>query len=331
MKLSVVIATYNRAGLLLDLLHDLAVQQDAGEFDVVIVDDGSSAPAADALGDLARFPFPLELVVQANSGQARARHRGIERSDGEVIVILDDDMALPPRYLASHRALHERGAEVVLGLIEGAPDLGKKPLFERFHAAQLDKFVRELRNGKPLAGSALCTGNVSFRRARYEQVGGFDPALQRSEDRDLGIRLQKAGARLAFSEDAFTRHRSDHADLTVWKRRAFLYGVYDHRIARKHADDSVSDPWHYMLLVSPISRPLLLAGVCSRKLGTTISRLAMHASEALDKHGLESVAIKGTTLVFGLEYFMGVRSEYASSLAAIAGLVTFLRGRSTGT
>ena len=44
-------------------------------------------------------------------------------------------------------------------------------------------------------------------------------------DRDLGIRLKKAGARFAFSEHASVTHRSDHTRRGVWLRRAFLYGV----------------------------------------------------------------------------------------------------------
>lgn len=329
MNVSVVIATYNRGALLLDLLHDLAGQQDAGDFEVVIVDDGSKSPASEVLAD-AHLPFPLQLIRQENMGQARARDRGIRASSGDIVVVIDDDMSLPPRFLATHRALHEQGAEVVMGLIRGAGDLAAKPLFERFHAGQLEKFVSELRAGAPLSGSALCTGNVSFRRTRYEEVGGFDPALQRSEDRDLGIRFQKAGARLVFSEEAYTTHRSDHTSLEVWKRRAFLYGVYDHRIAQKHGEDAITHPWHYLRLVNPISRPLLVGAVCSKRLGSVFSNGAMRASEALDRLGLEGVAIKGTTLVYGLEYFMGVRSEYSSSLDAVNSLVTFLRGKRTG-
>lgn len=328
MKISVVIATYERGALLADLLRDLSAQQDAGAFDVCIVDDGSREPA-ERFVDLAHAPFPLRMIRQENAGPARARHRGIEATDGEVVVIIDDDMTLPVHFLAAHRALHERGFDVVLGLIRASSDLADKPLFERFHAEQLEKFVAQQRAGSKLPGSALCTGNVSFRRTYYERVGGFDARLARSEDRDLGIRLQKAGARLAFSEEAFTTHRSDHTDLEKWKRRAFLYGVYDHRIACKHDGDVASHPWYYMRLVSPISRPLLIGAICSRAFGKQLSKAAMRASEAVDRLGLESVAIKGTTLVFGLEYFMGVRSEYASSLAATGELVRFLLRRDT--
>lgn len=329
MKISVVIATFNRGRLLLDVLRDLSAQRAAGSFEVVVVDDGSRPPAAELL-KAQRFPFEHSLIEQANAGPAKARHRGILAASGEIVVIVDDDMALPTGFLAAHRAEHEKGAEVVMGLIRPADDLAQKPVFERFHAAQLASFVDELRAGKPVAGAALCTGNVSFRRSRYLEIGGFDPNLRRSEDRDLGIRFQRAGARLAFCEQAYSSHRSDHTDRELWRRRAFLYGVYDRRISQKHADDALSDPWHYLLLVNPLSRPLLLSAVLSAKLGGLLSQNAMKTSEFLDRLGLERVAIKGTTLVFGLEYFMGVRSEYPSPLAAIGGLMSFLRNRALG-
>lgn len=328
MKISVIIATYNRGALLSDLLRDLSAQKDAGTFEVCIVDDGSAVPASRFV-EPREAPFPLRLIRQENAGPARARDHGIEVTDGEIVVIIDDDMTLPPHFLAAHRALHERGFDVVLGLIRASGELSDMPLFERFHADQLEKFVKQVRAGSELSGSALCTGNVSFRRSYYEGVGGFDATLARSEDRDLGIRLQKAGARFAFSEDAFTTHRSDHNDLEKWKKRAFLYGVYDFRIAEKHHGDVTNHPWYYMRLVNPISRPLLVCAICSSRFGKRLSKAAMRVSDVIDRLGFERAAIKGTTLVFGIEYFMGVRSEYASSLAATSELMRILLSRGT--
>ena len=326
MQISVVIATYNRLPLLLGLLEDLAGQVAPGPFDVTVVDDGSSEPVAAALSEQ-RWPFPLRVITQPNAGQARARHRGIEASSGEIIVIVDDDMQLPADFLAQHRAQHERGAEVVLGLLRPADDLHDKPIFERFHAAQLERFVNAVRSGTPLSGSELCTGNVSLRRAHYLHIGGFDPQLARSEDRDLGIRLHQAGARFVLCEEAFTKHRSDHTDRAMWKRRAFQYGVFDQRIARKHPRDLQHDPWHYLELVSPLSRPLLLGAVLSRAFGQALAEAALRASEQLDRAGLERIALQGTTLTFGLEYFCGVRSELGSSLRALADLGRYVSAR----
>ncbi|HKP63956.1 MAG TPA: glycosyltransferase [Polyangiales bacterium] len=320
---SVVIATYNRAKLLLELLDDLAHQEGMSEgFDVTVVDDGSLQPIEPLLRER-NWPFALQVIEQHNTGQARARHAGILASRGDLIVIVDDDMRVAPDFLASHHGLHTRGFEVVLGLIRAPDNLSAKPLFERFHAAQLALFLADMRAGKPIPGAALCTGNVSFRRARYLEVGGFDLSLQRSEDRDLGIRFKKAGARFAFSEHASVTHRSDHTQLEVWLRRAFLYGVYDSRISNKHPDDGYNDPWHYLLLMNPLARPLLLGAVVAPRAGAAVSAVALRMADAIDRLGMERLALKGVTLAYGLNYYRGVRSEHPSLFSAARSLATF--------
>jgi GT2 family glycosyltransferase len=324
---SVVIATYNRQNLLLELLEDLTRQEGMSDgFDVTVVDDGSAQPVRPLL-QARSWPFPLHVLEQGNTGQARARHAGIQACHGDLIVIVDDDMRVASDFLATHHGLHARGFEVVLGLIRAPDNLHDKPLFERFHAAQLALFLADMRAGKPIPGAALCTGNVSFRRTRYLEVGGFDLSLQRSEDRDLGIRLKKAGARFAFSERASVTHRSDHTQLEVWLKRAFLYGVYDSRISSKYPDDGYNDPWHYLLLMNPLARPLLLGAVVAPAAAAAISGVALRLADMIDRFGLERVALKGVTLAYGLNYYRGVRSEHPSVRSAARSLATFFTKR----
>lgn len=317
-RVSVVISTFNRLPLLQELLDALGKQTlGADRFEVVVVDDGSQEPVAPVLGQR-RDPFPLTVLTQVNSGAAAARHAGIMKSGGEVVVITDDDMLVPPEFLAEHLAAHDAGNTLVLGHIAADQTLGDKPLFERFHAEQLSKFVARYKD-QPTAvrGVMVCTGNVSFRRADYLAVGGFDRDLARSEDRELGVRLQKAGAKLYFAEKARTTNRSDHTELSVWLKRNYNYGVYDSRIHHKHPDRLDADPWHFFFLVNPVSRGLLLTAVASPEVGKLLSRAAYLAAETVDRAravhpAFERVALAGATLTYGLEYFRGVRDEAGS-------------------
>ena len=327
-RVSVVISTFNRLQMLQELLDALGKQTlGADQFEVVVVDDGSREPAEPVLG-LRHDPFPLTVLTQINAGAAAARHAGIMKASGDVVVITDDDMLIPPEFLAEHLAAHEAGHTVVLGQIAADQTLGEKPLFERFHAEQLARFVARFRKQPTtVRGVMVCTGNVSFRRADYLAVGGFDKTLGRSEDRDLGVRLQKAGARLYFAEKALTTHRSDHTDLSVWMRRNYNYGVYDSRIHHKHPDRLDADPWHFFFLVNPVSRGLLLAAVASPEVGRLLSKAAYKAAETVDKArtvhpAFERVAIAGATLTYGLEYFRGVREEAGSLGSALRDLGT---------
>lgn len=324
LKLSVVVATYNRPRLLELLFDDLDRQTlDPREAEVIVVDDGSRVPAAPIV-EGRPHRFPVRVVSQSNAGQAAARHRGICLARHEVIVIVDDDMRLPPTFLEAHRDAHRRGFGVVLGYIKPAAALAEMPIFERFHAHQLEKQVRAYRRGARAAGVQLCTGNVSFRRSDYFAVGGFDPTLQRSEDRELGVRLELLGAKFTFEERAFTIHGSDHSDLEVWRRRAFLYGVCDSRIRDKHRAVRSANPWSFFFLVSPLSRPMLLAATITPRLGRALSDAAIRVAMWCDRRGLEALALQGTTLVYGLEYFRGMREHAGSLLGSVRGLAEFL-------
>ncbi|MBE2248992.1 MAG: glycosyltransferase [Myxococcus sp.] len=316
--LSVVIATWNRLQLLGELLDALNAQTLApGDFEVVVVDDGSKVPVAPELARR-RDRYALKVVTQANAGAAAARDAGVRVAKAPIVVITDDDMLVPPEFLAEHKKAHDAGYTLVLGHIDNEPGLASKPLFERFHAEQLARFVaRYSREPTGVRGVMVCTGNVSFRRDDYLRVGGFDRSLDRSEDRELGVRLQKAGARLYFAKDARTINRSDHADLEVWMTRNFRYGVYDSRIHHKHPEVVDADPWHFLFLVNPVSRALLLLSASAPSVGKTLSRAAYTVAEQLDARrelhpALGRAAVAGATLSYGLEYFRGVREEAGS-------------------
>jgi glycosyltransferase involved in cell wall biosynthesis len=317
--LSVVIATHNRQTSLERLLEQMAVQTLRPEqFEVVVVDDGSVESVAERLTQRAE-PYAITIVSQKNAGAAAARHRGIERASGEIVVVVDDDMQIAADFLARHLEMHPTGTRnAVLGRICPDPSAAL-PLFERFHAAALEDLAAEARKGHlVLYGTHLATGNVSFRRADYFSVGGFDVSLKHSEDAELGVRLQKAGVSLKFSEGACTVHSSDHVSLKGWLRRAFLYGVCDQQIARKHPDVLYADPWRYLFQVHPISRPLLLASVLAPWLTRPLGRLAMTVALGADRLGAHRLAIFGTTLVYGVEYFSGVRHQAGSLREALA-------------
>ncbi|MEP7347247.1 MAG: glycosyltransferase [Gemmatimonadaceae bacterium] len=327
-ELSVVVATYNRPDGIIELLRDLNAQEGfpRGSYEVIVVDDGSPTPVRPMVESL-QVDYPLTFIEQENAGQGAARHHGITRAIGSIVVILDDDMRLAPGFLAAHRAAHNAGGEVVQGAI--VPPATRSPLFERWHATQLVRFADEIRNGHThMRGAHLATGNVSFRKELYVKVGGFDPALRRSEDRDLGIRFEQSGAVLAFSQDAQSVHHTDHVSLSVWLGRAFNYGVYDSRIAEKLADIEYVDPWRFIFAVSFISRPFMFVAAGVPLLGKMVSRTAMPVALFADRLGFERLALAGTAFVYGLEYFRGVRSAAGSLKCAARGFGRYLVKRS---
>jgi GT2 family glycosyltransferase len=326
-RVSVVVATYDRPASIERLVRQLGQQDVAAAYEIVVVDDGSREAAAPRLEKLA-LPCALTVLTQDNAGAARARHRGIEAARGELVVILDDDIRIGPDFLARHLEAHSAGErKAVLGRLRLDP-ARSFPLFERNHGRVLERLAGDILSGRrELVGSNLYTGNVSFRREDYFAVGGFDPSLRLSEDAELGIRLEKAGVGLSLSNEAAAWHSSDHTSVRAWMRRAYEYGIWDLRIARKHPDLGAASPWRFLFQVSPISRPWLLASAVAPRLGWLLAWPAMGVALGLDRLGWERLALAGATFAYGLEYFRGVRTEAGSLAKTIGDLRRYLRQR----
>ena len=305
--ISLVIATYQRTDSVRELLAQLRSQTlPVTQFEVLVVDDGSTPPAAPLLqGDT--YPFPLHVFTQANAGPAAARDHAIQRAAGWLIVILDDDMRIQPDFLARHLEAHaDRGAHVVLGRLR--PPVGERlELFDRYQLDSLDKLAaRAAADSGAVQGADLYTGNVSFRREDYLRVGGFDFAFRISEDAELGIRLQQAGATFALSEEALSFHASDHASITKWMRRSENYGRADAGVSDKHPTLPSASPWRFIFLVNPVSRPVLLLCATLPSIMKPVAWLAMRVSQVVAAIGLERVAMAGTTFTYGMQYYRGL-------------------------
>jgi len=326
-EMSVVIASYGRPTLLARLLSQLALQTfPTDAFEVIVIDDGSPKPVSTTV-DAARLPYTITVERQPNAGAAAARHRGAELARADIVLFLDDDMQIPPTLLAAHFAAHADAPHaVVLGDIRPDPSTHHVPIFERFHARKLTRYIADLRaTGRAPKGSELCTGNVSLRRADYFAVGGFDASLGHSEDAELGLRLEKAGAQLRLCDAAFSVHRSDHSDLEAWLRRAYMYGVFDRRIARKHPEIPHADPWRYFRTLRWGARPFMGFAVLAPGTSRLLANGAIRTAIVVDALGGEDLALAFTTLAYAIQYTRGMRAEEGSLLGALRSFGEHLR------
>lgn len=313
-ELSVVVATYNRPASLLRLLRELSAQTcEHQRFEVVVIDDGSqddmAAKVAEHRGELGGLN--LRVHRQHNGGAARARQKGAELSAGRLLLFVDDDMELPSSFVQAHLDAH-RGHEkrVVMGRLRAASGLAEMPLFERFYARMLDRLAEETAaRDSTFDAPSLYTGNLSLPRELFFDAGGFDVTFKQIEDAELGVRLERAGASFHFSEAGYTVHASDHVSRDKWLARSITDGRFWARLAQKHPDALHANPWRHLGGVNPLSRPILAGVVLAPFLADPLARTGLSLAELADKVGLEKVALAGTTLVYGIQYFRGVRSE----------------------
>jgi GT2 family glycosyltransferase len=188
---SIVIATRNRANDLARCLDALRLQRDAGAFEVIVVDDGSSPPLAeDALSGLPH----ATLLRGAGRGPATARNVGIRAARGSVVLFTDDDV-IPSRTWVggARRFLDEHPAHVG---VEG-PTLSEP--FDYLYEHSMENTRTE--------AAVFFTCNVGYRREVLERLEGFCELFPfpHGEDLDLGWRALRLGP-IGFAADMTVTH-----------------------------------------------------------------------------------------------------------------------------
>lgn len=99
MRYSVIIPVYNRPDEVDELLYSLTTQT-FEDFEVIIVEDGSSIPCKEVC-DRYADRLNVSYYSKPNSGPGQTRNYGAERSQGDYLIILDSDVILPEGYFAS--------------------------------------------------------------------------------------------------------------------------------------------------------------------------------------------------------------------------------------
>jgi glycosyltransferase involved in cell wall biosynthesis/peptidoglycan/xylan/chitin deacetylase (PgdA/CDA1 family) len=202
-----------------------------GKVEVIVVVDGSTDGTADALREM-QAPFPLRVIEQPNRGAAAARNRGAAEARHDTLLFLDDDMLCAPDMLGEHARLYLDGADAVVG--DARRDPGSPP---GFMSDSNEAWLR--RRGGPLTLFDIWTGQLSVRRAVFEEIGGFDesytaPSAFANEDADLGIRLLgRYDVRHNPAAISYQRYVVSPRELI---RRAPLRAVGDVRLANKHPE-----------------------------------------------------------------------------------------------
>lgn len=214
---TIVISTRDRWSLLASNALRAALLQENVDFEVVVVDDGSTAKAPRDLQGL--DDERVRLVRHANPrGVATTRNTGLREAHGDWVAFLDDDDLWAPTKLRRQlEAAEAAGARFVYA---GAVWVDERRQLLHGHAPPSpETLARELLQWNVLWGGG---SNVLARRDLLESLGGFDEALFQLADWDLWIRLALT-ARAAVVTDplvALVVHRESM--LLVDRRDVFL-------------------------------------------------------------------------------------------------------------
>lgn len=202
MFLSIVIPTYNRLAILQKCLKALEQQQYdhiITNYEVVLVDDGSTDGTLNWLEEN-QLEFPhVRLFCQSHQGPAAARNLGIEKANGEIIIFIDSDLVVTETFLQSHAD----------SLVEGYQTSDKVFTYGRvINTCNFENPTSEPYKITDFSAAYFATGNVAIARHWLIEAGLFDPQFQQYgwEDLELGVRLKKLGLTLIKCPDAVGYH-----------------------------------------------------------------------------------------------------------------------------
>ena len=186
-QLSVIIPTYNRKALLrqaLESLVDQGLRQDA--YEVIVVDDGTPGGVDEVLA--LPLPYYLAILKQQNGGATSARNHGAQHSQGEVLVFLDDDIAIRAGGLS---ALLEHCQQTEHTIYLGALTLPGEMLNNSIFARLSPDAAPVSGEDEPIAFQFCTTGLLAVRREDFFALGLFqDPTggWPNWDDVDFGYR-----------------------------------------------------------------------------------------------------------------------------------------------
>jgi glycosyltransferase involved in cell wall biosynthesis len=185
-KVSVVIPAYNTASYLPEAIESV-LQQTYQDFEILIVDDGST----DNTAEIALSYAPrVKLIKKENGGPAAARNTGMQHATGEFIAFLDSDDSWVPDKLAEQVALLDTNPAI--GLV-----YGKAQMFQQIGAnRQWGGVIGHTQSPTLkllLFGNFIPAQTVLFRRTCVERVGYMkeSDALPVAEDFEFWLRFAK--------------------------------------------------------------------------------------------------------------------------------------------
>lgn len=185
--ISIILPTYQRATLLPRSIGSV-LSQTFHDWELVVVDDGSTDNTADVVAGWQQHCERIRYLHQPNRGVGAARNRGIAAAGGEYIACLDSDDEYRPTHLETRLALVRRHH---LDLIQGGVVTQKKQwVVDFFHPAKLIRI-----------SECVIGGTLFGKRTVFLALGGFGD-LNYGEDLDLWLRAKKTFKAETFREPA---------------------------------------------------------------------------------------------------------------------------------
>ena len=240
MRYSIIVPVFNRPDEVDELLESLS-SQTLTDFEVVIVEDGSQIPCKDVCDKYANI-LDLHYYFKENSGPGQSRNYGVERAQGEYVIILDSDTVTPPGFMqAIDDELKRQPTDAW-----GGPDAAHESFsdIQKAISYAMTSFFTTggIRGGKKQLDKKFYprSFNLGVRREVYQQLGGFtterfSKMSLYGEDIDFSLRIYKNGYSCRLFPEAWLWHKR-RTDFRKFWRQVYNSGYARINLWRKYPE-----------------------------------------------------------------------------------------------
>lgn len=197
---SVVIPTYNSARFLGQAI-DSVLAQTYGDFEIIVVDDGSTDNTVEILEP---YQERIRYIYQVNQGPTAAQITGYQHSKGDYLIFSGADDILLPNHLSDQTDFLNKRLDVGL-VASGYQCIDENGLLLQEKKPWIGRPIITLES--VIFGGLVPPVAVMVRRGWFERVDGFDPQLNYCEDTDLWIRLALAGCVMEWAPSIISQYR----------------------------------------------------------------------------------------------------------------------------
>ncbi len=221
-RFSVIVPVYNRPAEVADLCESLQ-QQTLHNFELVLVEDGSTVPCRDIVDQAVSRGLNARYYYKDNEGRSIARNYGLDHARGDYFIFFDSDCVIPPEYFeVLSRELDATPLDCF-----GGPDAAHSSFSDTQKAINyaMTAFLTTggIRGGKvQLEKFVPRTFNMGYSRAVYQTVGGFREMF--SEDIDMSTRIRQAGFSIGLIRAAYVWHKR-RVDFRKFFRQVHVFGM----------------------------------------------------------------------------------------------------------
>lgn len=235
--ISAVLPVYNGEAYVREAVESILAQTFT-DFELIIINDGSTDGSGAILRELAERDSRIVLVERANSGLVSALNDGIERARADLIARMDaDDVAMPERFALQHAQMLARPELGVLGSFIRIMDKTGRIVRLGDYPVSMEATARFMEHGCPVAHPS-----VMMRREAVLKAGGYRKLFSHCEDYDLWLRISELGYGIANLPRPLLNYRMHGANVSAVHRDAQELGTMVALLAHRTRVAGLPDP-----------------------------------------------------------------------------------------